>query len=107
MKYQKQRLVKKPAGRKSVLPFFLGIIVLGLLVAQVIVSNRLATSGLKITDLENEISDLNQANSLYTEKIASASALTTLRSKAKELGFVKNISPVYFSRDVPVAFDLR
>lgn len=107
MKYQKLRTVKKSGVRNLSLPTLLGVIVLGLLVFQVIVSNRLATSGLKITVLENEISELNKANSLYSEKIASASALTTIRVRARELGFVKTITPVYFSQDEPVAFDLR
>ncbi len=81
-----------------------GIIVF-LLVAQVVISNRLATSGIKINHTESEISRLSNENIMLSEKIASASAIFTIKQKALQLGFVKQIKPVYLSEDIPVALE--
>ncbi len=78
-----------------------------LLVVQVIVSNRLATSGSTIDKVESEIGVVTQANQSLEEKIASYSALSTLKAKAEALGFIKPVAPQYLSPELPVALDLH
>lgn len=92
--------------RTSRLPYLLGSFVLILLVAQVLVSNRLATSGLKLTKIENEIQSLSEGSTDMRQKIASFSSLRTIEDKAKEMGFVVVTKPIYLAAEPPVAFDL-
>ncbi|HCM37686.1 MAG: hypothetical protein UV61_C0002G0239 [Candidatus Gottesmanbacteria bacterium GW2011_GWB1_43_11] len=84
-----------------------GSVVVVLLLIQVIVSNRLATSGHDITRIEQEIQTVNEENQLYAEKIASASALMAIADKAKQLGFVTPVNPIFLTRDLPVALNLQ
>jgi hypothetical protein len=105
MNYRNKIIVNK----KKSLPItsLLVGLVLILLIIQVVVSNRIAISGNKITQMEQEINNLNQENSFMNEKIASASSLAVIREKSVNLGFTKNITPFYVSTNLPVAFDLH
>ncbi|RJR15544.1 hypothetical protein C4579_01875 [Candidatus Microgenomates bacterium] len=102
-------LQKIEQGRKvnPKLPRLLTIISVVLMVLQVIVSNRLANMGLQISQTDTEIQSITQENTDLRQKIASASSLLTLEEKAQELGFVIPSQPVYLSKDLPVALDLR
>ena len=88
---------------RTKMPKLLGVFILLLLVVQIIVSNRLANFGSHLSQVENEISTLTEANQQLEEKIASSSSLMAVADKAKQLGFTKNMTPVYLSRDVSVA----
>lgn len=92
-------LKKKPLK----LHWILGGLVLLLLVVQVLVSNSIANFGTTISQTENKIAELTQENQLLEEKIASSSSLLAVSEKAKTHGFVKEITPQYFSNDIPVA----
>ena len=94
-------------AHKTKLPWALGVVILMLLVVQVLVSNSIANYGSTISKIETDITDLTQANQLLEEKIASGSSLLTLSEKAQKIGFVKTITPQYFSNQIPVAFGGR
>lgn len=101
---------EKPIGKKTkkmLLPIILNGIVILLLLAQVIVSNRLATTGSNMNSLEEEIQTLAQQNKLLDEQIASNSALLTLKQRSVILGFTKTIKPIFLSQEPPVAGLLR
>ncbi len=85
---------------------FVGIVIF-LLVLQVVVSNRLSTAGIELNRIENDVRNLTQENEILEERIASASALLTLKEKAFEPGFTRQVSPVFLAHDLPVALDLR
>ena len=74
-----------------------------LLVCQVIVSNRLATKGYEISQVEQQIQELKSENNLYEEQIASSSSLLAVRQKSEKLGFTKTAKPVFLSTDAQVA----
>lgn len=76
-----------------------------LLVFQVVASNRLATVGMSIAQAELDINELTQENNDLRQEIASASALLTIREKAKAFGFTKTTQPVYYHKDLPVALE--
>src|SRR3989344_6247343 len=95
--------VKKVHSSK--LPYLLGSFVLILFVAQVLVSNRLAASGLKLTKIETEIQTLTENSTDMRQKIASFSSLKTIEDKAKGMGFVITTKPVYLAQEPPVAFE--
>jgi len=91
---------------KNRVPLMLGMIVIGLLLLQVVVSNRLANYGTHITQIETDITQLTQENQLLSEQIASESALMAISTKANTLGFTKTTTPVFLS-DLPVALNSR
>lgn len=105
--WRKHTYREQPKKSTSIplLPIALGIVVICLLVIQVLVSNRLATSGSTIDQVESQIGEISQTNSALEEKIASYSAFTTLKIRAEALGFIKPVTPVYLSPDLPVALD--
>ncbi len=96
-----------PPPKKTRLPKLLIALIIGLLVIQVVVSNRLATSGLKIVQMETDIGRLNQENGDIRQEIASASALLTITEKAKALGFIKKAQPLFISVIQPVALNIQ
>ena len=93
--------------RKKILPGLLVFVVLSLLILQVFVSNWLATSGLEISEIDHDIQNLTAENADLRQQIASASSLTTLRTKAADLGFIYPARPVFFNKEPVVALDLK
>ncbi len=65
-----------------------------LVVGQVIVSNKLSTSGMVLDNLSRETAVLAEKNAVLKTELASASSLTHLSQKAKEKGFIKDSSPL-------------
>ena len=64
------------------------LVVFALIFGQLIFANSLATDGQKLSQIEDEIQELEAENTTLRAKIAQESSLTTLSKKAKELGFV-------------------
>lgn len=92
---------QKSKSKKS-LPLFVTVCVIVLLVIQVIVSNSLATNGIKISQMDTDIQDLQEKNSQLQETVASAAALMTVKEKAVQLGFVKS-KPIFLESGAHVA----
>lgn len=65
-----------------------------MVVGQVIVSNKLSTSGTVLDNLSRETAILAEENAVLKTELASASSLTNLSQKAKEKGFIKDSSPL-------------
>lgn len=83
--------------------FFLFSIIMLLSVVQVVVSNRLSTTGLELAKMQEEIRLYKNENALLSERLLAASSLTQIASKAAELGFVEAKSPIVISAHVPIA----
>lgn len=104
MEFRKRHVQTQTAhGFMSFFPFVSGVIVCFLLFLQVVVSNRLATAGYEISQIDTEIETTTEQNELLKEQIASASALTTLKSEAEKLGFNKSVTPAFLKPALPVA----
>lgn len=73
----------------AILPTIICFIIVILSVAQLLVSNRLVTDGLLLTDLEREIDLTQQKSMILQEDITKNMALSEISSKAAELGFIK------------------
>lgn len=78
-----------------------------LVVLQVIVSNRLATLGKRLGELESDIIVETDRKMALEMEVASRSALLAVRKKAEDMGFAEpttkqilNLTP-----EVPVAFE--
>lgn len=108
MKRRKSRLhLIKNKNQKIWLPYILSGVVYVLLVLQVVISNRLAVTGKHISQIEEDLSQTQKENTLLRERIASASSLLTLKSKVKDMGFEKQIEPIYLSDELPIALSAK
>jgi hypothetical protein len=64
-----------------------GIVII-LVVIEILWSNTLVTSGKQVSAVDLEIVSLRAANEQLAQQVASASSLTTIAVKAKDMGFV-------------------
>lgn len=88
-------------------PFlFLGslfLLILLLSVVQVVVSNRLSTTGTTLGKLQDDISQYKKENAILREKVLIASSLDHIASSAAELGFAQTKTHVFLSTPLPIA----
>ena len=85
---------------------FIGFLILSiavLSVIQVIVSNRLSTTGLFLGNLQDEIKIYKTDSSMLSEKLLIASSLENISSGAANLGFTSNASRIVFTGSIPLA----
>lgn len=89
--------------RKPILitSFLLSIVIL-LAVVQVMMTNRLSTNGVELSELQVDLVKYKRENALIKEKLLTASSLTNIAEKAKEEGFIPS-TQAYFSTPLPLA----
>ncbi len=87
----------------SLLLFTLIITIIFLSVIQVVVSNKLSTSGVYLSKIEKEIDQYRRENYLLTEKILNHTSLTNLKSQADKLGYLKNRDILVLDQDLKLA----
>lgn len=79
------------------------LIIIVLSVVQVVVSNRLSTTGIELSSLQNDLKTYKKENSILSEKILIASSFVNIDAIAKDSGFVKNKSVLFVSTPLPIA----
>jgi cell division protein FtsL len=72
-------------------------------IAQIYLSNRLATWGRQLNQLEQETAQLEENNKEFKSEIASLGCLTKLTDAAQKKGFVANPPVLNLSSKIPVA----
>jgi len=92
-----------PSRRFSTLSFGLLMLALGLLVGQIVLSNRLATKGKRLAQLDQEIETLTTENKRLRTQQAEQVSLSELAQAADEAGFVKHPPVVVLPQDQTVA----
>lgn len=70
-----------------VLIVFLVGLIIGLSAVKAVLFNMLSTSGIFVSKAESEISYYKTQNAILSESVLTASSLTNVSKKAKELGF--------------------
>lgn len=85
-----------------VIRFALFIIVF-LSIVQVVVSNRLSTSGMVFGKIEDEIRFYKAENSFLSEELFLGSSLNNLASRAAHLGFIEDKSQFVLKTSLPFA----
>ena len=91
--------MKKPL----ILISFLGIIVVGLLVARITLVNSISTTGIKLVDLQNQIGNLKKEDELLKEKYLEAASYTNISTEAEKLGYVPVKSQIDLAAPLPMA----
>lgn len=65
----------------------IAILVISLFFTQLVFANGLSTGGLKLAEIEDGIKKLEAENRILKNQIATESSLSTLSTKADDLGF--------------------
>lgn len=82
---------------------FLVTLLVGLSLAQILVSLRLAGRGQDLAALEEEARSLSQENQRMRSQLSEAAALSKIASTAAELGFIKPEKLLFLTPQIPVA----
>ncbi len=93
--------MKKPV---LIITFFI-ISIISLWITQVVISNRLSTTGIELEKIQSEIAKYKKENTLLEEKILQASSLMNISKKAKSLGFVESRSQIYLTNPLPLSLN--
>ena len=80
------------------------VAVLTLSIVRIYVSNRIATSGAVLGQVQSQIDEYKTQNIQLSEKLYSESSLTNIAVEASKDGFVVQSSDFVLSGQVPVAF---
>lgn len=91
--------MKKPALIITILMF----LILTLSVIRIFVSNRIATSGVVLGKVTEDLSRYRLENTVLSEKLYTMSSLTNIASKAYDLGYTDSKTDFVLSNQVPVA----
>lgn len=86
----------------SAVSLLIGIIIV-LSVVQVVVSNRIVTTGVTLGKLQDELNRYKTENDQLLEKILIASSYTHIEDIVSSQGFVETKSPYVLSSPVPLA----
>lgn len=73
------------------------IVIVLLSIVQVVVSNRIATTGVTLSKLSEEVGTYKKQNAILREEILSSSSLMHIASEAARLGFVQSESELVLS----------
>lgn len=82
---------------------FLILLIAGLSVAHVVISNRVSTAGIDLEFLQSEIAKYKKENILIEEKVLEASSLKNIIKNAKKLGFKEPKDYIYLTDPLPLA----
>ena len=80
------------------------VIVLSLAIVRIYISNQVATSGVILGQVQNEIDTYKIQNIQLSEKLYSQSSLTNISEEATKEGFVTQSSDFVLNGQVPVAY---
>ncbi|KKP81112.1 MAG: hypothetical protein UR81_C0006G0002 [Candidatus Levybacteria bacterium GW2011_GWB1_35_5] len=90
--------------KKSVLLIFVLVLTVSVLsVIRTYVSNNIATSGVTLSLIEEEVASLKTENAVLSQKLYESSSLTNVASKASVLGFVDSQTSFVLNSGLPVA----
>lgn len=89
----------------SVLISVLLMTIVFLSVVQIVVSNRLSSTGLVLSKMQQDIADYKRDNTLLSQKLLEETSLTHIASMAAKLGFVETKAQVYVQTAMPVAIN--
>jgi hypothetical protein len=91
--------MKKPA----LIITTLVLIIVVLSIVKIFVSNRIATSGVVLGRVQEQLLSYKLENTILSEKLYTLSSLTNIASKAYDLGYTDSKTDFVLSNQVPVA----
>lgn len=82
---------------------FVLLIVISLSIVQVIVANRISTTGIEVSKMQQQIKAYRHTNAILKEKILKEASFTEIASKAGELGFAEAKNSTFLTAPLPLA----
>ena len=79
------------------------VIIVGLSVVQVTVSNSLSTTGIELADIEEQITAYKKENAKLSEDLLTVASFSTIASKAADMGFVQEKKHIVITAPMPIA----
>lgn len=90
--------------KKPVLFIILNLVVIiGLSIAQVVAANSISTTGIELGKIQDQITQLEKDNEVLKEQVLTLSSLTTIASRAADMGFEEGKSTLVISQPLPLA----
>lgn len=90
--------------KKPVLFIILNLVVIiGLSIAQVVAANSISTTGIELGKIQDQITQLEKENEVLKEQVLTLSSLTTIASRASDMGFEEGKSTLVISQPLPLA----
>jgi hypothetical protein len=91
--------------RKQVLLIgILALIVFGLSIVRIYISNQVATSGVILGQIQQQVDAYKMENILLAENLYTKSSLTNIAEEASKQGFVEQKADFVLNGQVPVAY---
>ncbi len=78
-------------------------IIFVLSIIQIVVSNKLSTTGIVLGGLQDQIKTYKTENTLLAQQLLVLSSYNTIASSAADLGFITSKSPIVLSAPLPLA----
>ena len=82
----------------------LALLVLGLSIVRIYISNQVATSGVVLGQIEQQRDSYKMENILLAENLYTKASLTNIAEEANKQGFVEQKSDFVLNGQVPVAY---
>jgi cell division protein FtsL len=82
----------------------LALIVFGLSIVRIYISNQVATSGVVLGQIEQQVDAYKMQNILLAEDLYTKSSLTNIADKASKEGFIEQKTDFVLNGQVPVAY---
>lgn len=79
------------------------MIIVGLSVVQVTISNSLSTTGIELADIEEQITAYKKENAKLSEELLTVASFNTIASKAADMGFVSEKKHIGITAPMPLA----
>jgi len=80
------------------------LIVLGLSIVRIYISNQVATSGVVLGQIQQQIDSYKMQNILLAENLYTKSSLTNIADQASKEGFIEQKADFVLNGQVPVAY---
>ena len=80
------------------------VIVFGLSIVRIYISNQVATSGVILGQIQQQIDTYKMENIIVAENLYTKSSLTNIAEEAQKQGFVEQKTDFVLNGQVPVAY---
>ena len=90
--------------KSSLILFALILSIFVLSLVKIFIANNVATSGIILSNVQDEVNMYKLENSEISAKLYALSSLTYINSKAQNLGYKEDFSQLVLTNQQPVAF---
>ncbi len=79
------------------------LVIVALSIVQVVAANSISTTGIELSKIQEEITGLQKQNEVLHEQVLSLSSLTSIASRAADMGFQESKATLVIAQPLPLA----